>query len=220
MISFEYVSKFYDHNTVLKNITFTIQKGELAFITGPSGAGKSTLLKLMYMAELPDEGEITIDNTHLSSLKMSEIPLMRRNIGVVFQDFKLINNMTVFDNVSLALHIREISEREVRSLSSEALKKVSLRHLADSYPKSLSGGEQQRVAIARAIAGGPMVLLADEPTGNLDPKTALDILTLFRLLNDQGTTILIATHNRELLKDTGKRILKLDNGALAREEMA
>ncbi len=153
MISFENVSKFYDHNTVLKNITFTMQKGELAFITGPSGAGKSTLLKLMYKAELPDEGEIVIDDIHLSSLKMSEIPLLRRNIGVVFQDFKLINNMTVFDNVALALHIRGISEREIRSLSSEALKKVNLRHLGDSYPKSLSGGEQQRVAIARAIVG-------------------------------------------------------------------
>ena len=219
MIAFEHVSKFYDHNTVLKNISFTIEKGEMAFITGPSGAGKSTLLKLMYMEELPDEGEIIIDKVHLSSLNMPQIPLLRRNIGVVFQDFKLINNLTVFDNVALALHIRRISEREVRSLASEALKKVSLRHLADSYPKSLSGGEQQRVAIARAIAGGPVVLLADEPTGNLDPNTSLDIINLFRGLNDQGTTILIATHNRELLRDTGKRILKLESGAFAREEI-
>ena len=219
MIAFENVSKFYDHNTVLKNITFHIEKGEMAFITGPSGAGKSTLLKLMYMAELPDEGEITIDNVQLSSLNMPQIPLLRRNIGVVFQDFKLINNLTVFENVALALHIRRISEREVRSLASEALKKVSLRHLADSYPKSLSGGEQQRVAIARAVVGGPLVLLADEPTGNLDPNTSLDIITLFRGLNDQGTTILIATHNRELLRNTGKRILKLEGGSFAREEI-
>ncbi len=219
MIDFENVSKFYDHNTVLKNISFTIEKGEMAFITGPSGAGKSTLLKLMYMEELPDEGEIIIDAVHLSSLSMPQIPLLRRNIGVVFQDFKLINTLTVFDNVALALHIRRISEREVRSLASDALKKVSLRHLADSYPKSLSGGEQQRVAIARAIAGGPVVLLADEPTGNLDPNTSLDIITLFRGLNDHGTTILIATHNRELLKNTGKRILKLEGGSFVREEI-
>jgi cell division transport system ATP-binding protein len=219
MIAFENVSKFYDHNTVLKNITFTIEKGEMAFITGPSGAGKSTLLKLMYMAELPDEGEITMDGVHLSSLTMPKIPFLRRNIGVVFQDFKLINNLTVFDNVALALHIRRITERDVRSLASDALKKVSLRHLADSYPKSLSGGEQQRVAIARAIAGRPAVLLADEPTGNLDPKTSLDIITLFRGLNDHGTTILVATHNRELLGNTGKRILKLDGGSFAREEI-
>ena len=219
MIAFEHVSKFFDHNAVLKNITFTVEKGEMVFITGPSGAGKSTLLKLMYMAELPDEGEITIDDIHLSSLNMQQVPMLRRNIGVVFQDFKLINNLTVFDNVALALHIRQFSEREVRSLASDALKKVSLRHVADSYPRSLSGGEQQRVAIARAIVGGPIVLLADEPTGNLDPNTSLDIITLFRGLNDQGTTILIATHNRELLRNTDKRTLKLDGGYLAREEI-
>jgi len=219
MIAFKNVSKFYDHNTVLKNITFHIEKSEMAFITGPSGAGKSTLLKLMYMAEIPDEGEITIDDVSLSSLNMPQIPLLRRNIGIVFQDFKLINNLTVFDNVALALHIRRISEREVRSLASDALKKVSLRHLADSYPKSLSGGEQQRVAIARAIVARPVVLLADEPTGNLDPNTSLDIITLFRALNDQGTTILIATHHSELLRNTGKRILKLEGGSFAREEI-
>lgn len=220
MIAFENVSKFYDHNTVLKNITFSIQKGEMAFITGPSGAGKSTLLKLMYLAEIPDEGEIIIEDIHLSSLKMPEIPLLRRNIGVVFQDFKLINNLTVFDNVALALHIRSMSEKEVYTRSSDALKRVNLRHVADSYPTSLSGGEQQRVAIARAIAGSPMVLLADEPTGNLDPDTAMDIISLFRGLNNQGTTILVATHNRELLRDTGKRILTLSGGALAHEEIA
>ena len=148
---------------------------------------------------------------------MAQIPLLSRNIGVVFQDFKLINNLTVFDNVALALHIRRISEREVRALASEAIKKVSLRHLVGSFPKSLSGGEQQRVAIARAIVGEPVVLLADEPTGNLDPNTSLDIITLFRALNDQGTTILIATHNRELLRNTDKRTLKLDGGCLTRE---
>lgn len=218
MIAFKNVSKFYDHNTVLRNISFAVTKGEMVFITGPSGAGKSTLLKLMYMAELPDEGEITIDSVNLSSLKMSEIPMLRRNIGVVFQDFKLINNLTVFDNVGLALHIRGLSDREVRTLSSEALKKVNLRHLADSYPKSLSGGEQQRVAIARAIVGEPVVLLADEPTGNLDPATALDIITLFLKLNDRGTTILIATHNRELLRNTDKRTLKLEGGDFILEE--
>jgi|SRR5208283_2067429 len=219
MISFTNVSKFYDYNTVLRNVSFHIEKGEMAFVTGPSGAGKSTLLKLMYMAELPDDGEITIDSVQLSSLKMTDIPMLRRNIGVVFQDFKLINNLSVFDNVTLALHIRGLSEREIRSLSSEALKNVNLRHLADSYPKSLSGGEQQRVAIARAIVGGPIVLLADEPTGNLDPATAMDIIKLFRELNDRGTTIIIATHNRELLRNTGKRTLRLGGGAFVQEDI-
>lgn len=218
MIAFENVSKFYNNNTVLRNITFTVQKGEMVFITGPSGAGKSTLLKLMYMSELPDEGEIMIDDVRLSSVKMSQIPSLRRRIGVVFQDFKLLNNLTVFDNVALALRIRSVSEKAARSLSSEALRKVNLRHLADSYPRSLSGGEQQRVAIARAILGGPAVLLADEPTGNLDPDTSLEILRLFRDLNHQGATILIATHNRELLRDTRRRILKLENGTFAGEE--
>ncbi|HXW69486.1 MAG TPA: cell division ATP-binding protein FtsE [Dissulfurispiraceae bacterium] len=219
MIAFENVSKFYGYNAVLKNITFHIEKGEMAFITGPSGAGKSTLLKLMYMAELSDEGEIIINDAQLSSLNMPQIPLLRRKIGVVFQDFKLLNTVTIFDNVALALHIRGLSSKEVRSLASEALKKVNLRHLADSYPQSLSGGEQQRVAIARAVVGRPVILLADEPTGNLDPDTSLDIITLFQNLNYQGTTILIATHNRELLRNTGKRILKLEGGSFAREDL-
>jgi cell division transport system ATP-binding protein len=215
MISFENVSKFYIATTVLRNVSFSVEKGEMVFITGPSGAGKSTLLKLMYMAELPDEGEITIDDVRLSSLKMAQIPSLRRRIGIVFQDFKLLNNLTVFDNVALALRIRSVAEKAARSLSSEALKRVNIRHLANSYPRSLSGGEQQRVAIARAILGGPAVLLADEPTGNLDPETSLEILKLFRDLNHQGVTVLIATHNRELLRGTTKRILRLENGTFA-----
>ena len=219
MIAFQNVSKYYDLHTVLRNVTIAIQKGEMAFLTGPSGAGKSTLLKLMYMAELADEGAITIEDMELSSMKTAQIPFLRRSIGVVFQDFKLIKNLNVFDNVALALRIRGVAERDARNLASEALKKVNLRHLADSYPQSLSGGEQQRIAIARAIVADPLVILADEPTGNLDPNTALDIIKLFRDLNAQGTTILIATHNRELFRGTGKRVFKLDGGMLAGEEV-
>jgi cell division transport system ATP-binding protein len=219
MITFQNVSKYYDYHTVLRNVSVTLEKGEMVFITGPSGAGKSTFLKLMYMAEIPDEGEITIDNRQLSSLKMSHVPLVRLNIGVVFQDFKLINTITVFDNVALALRIRKVPDRELKMRTSEALKKVNLRHLGDSYPRSLSGGEQQRIAIARAIVSEPTVLLADEPTGNLDPNTALDIIRLFRDINLHGTTILIATHNRELFRGTGKRVLKLDGGSIAGEEV-
>lgn len=219
MIIFQNISKFYDFHTVLRNITLTIQKGEMAFLTGPSGAGKSTLLKLMYMAELPDEGNIVIEELDISSLKMSQIPILRRSIGVVFQDFKLINNLTVFGNVALALRIRGMFDRDVRNMTSEALKKVNLRNLADSYPKSLSGGEQQRVAIARAIVANPLVLLADEPTGNLDPNTAVDIINLFKALNLQGTTVLIATHNRELFRGSGKRVFKLDGGGIVGEEL-
>lgn len=219
MITFQNVSKFYENQTVLRNITFTVQKGEILFLTGPSGAGKSTLLKLMYLAERPDEGDIVIGDFHLATLKMPRIPLLRRSIGVVFQDFKLINNLSVFDNVALALRIRGVKEREVRSLVSESLKKVHLRHLSDSYPRSLSGGEQQRVVIARAIVAEPLVILADEPTGNLDPNTAIDIMKLFEEINLQGTTILIATHNRELFRNSGKRIIKLDGGNLVGEEV-
>ena len=219
MIIFQNVSKYYDFHTVLRNINISIQKGEMAFLTGPSGAGKSTLLKLMYMAEIPDEGNILIEDLDIGSMKMSQIPLLRRNIGVVFQDFKLIRNLNIFDNVALALRIRGVAEKETKALTSEALKKVNLRHLADSYPKSLSGGDQQRISIARAIVAEPLVLLADEPTGNLDPGTALDIIRLFRDLNSQGTTIMIATHNRELFRGTGKRVLKLDGGSLVGEEL-
>jgi cell division transport system ATP-binding protein len=219
MIVFQNVSKYYEHQSVLKNITFSVQKGEMAFLTGPSGAGKSTLLKLVYLAEWPDEGDIVIGDFHLQSLKTPQIPHLRRSIGVVFQDFKLINTLPVFDNVALALRIRGVSDREVKTSVSKALKKVHLRHLSDSYPKSLSGGEQQRVVIARAIAAEPIVLLADEPTGNLDPNTSIDIIKLFEEINLQGTTILIATHNRELFRDTGRRVLKLDGGNLVGEEV-
>ncbi len=219
MIAFQNVSKYYEHQGVLKNITFSVQKGEMAFLTGPSGAGKSTLLKLMYLAEWPDEGDIVIEDFHLQSLKPPEIPHLRRSIGVVFQDFKLINNLTVFDNVAMALRIKGVGEKEIKNLVSVALKKVHLRHLSDSYPRSLSGGEQQRVVIARAIVTEPLVLLADEPTGNLDPNTSIDIIKLFEEINLQGTTILIATHNRELFRNTGRRVLKLDGGNLVGEEV-
>jgi cell division transport system ATP-binding protein len=220
MITFQNVSKYYDNQSVLKNIAFIVQKGEMVFITGPSGAGKSTLLKLIYLDEMPDEGDITIGDFHLASLKISQLPLLRRGIGVVFQDFKLINNLNVFDNIALSARIRGISERKIKLLVSEALKRVHLmRHKADKYPKSLSGGEQQRVVIARAIVTDPFLILADEPTGNLDPNTAIDIIRLFREINIQGTTVIIATHNRELFKHTGNRILKLDNGNLIGEEV-
>jgi cell division transport system ATP-binding protein len=220
MIAFQNVSKIYDYQTVLRNVSFTIQKGEMTYITGPSGAGKSTLLKLMYMSERPDDGDIIVGDFNLSSLKEIQIPMLRRSVGVVFQDFKLIQNMTIFDNVALAMRIRGAYERETRTLVSEALKRVNLRHKADSYPKSLSGGEQQRVAIARAIVAEPLVILADEPTGNLDPNTALDIITLFNALNTQGATIIIATHNKELFRNSRKRVLHLDGGNIISEDLA
>ena len=219
MIHFSNVSKIYENQTALRNITFSVEKGEMAFITGPSGAGKSTLLKIIYLSEKPDEGSVTIAEWELSKLKESSIPFLRRNIGVVFQDFRLLDNRNVFDNVAMALRIRGMTEYDVKERVMEVLKIVNLRHKADSFPKALSGGEQQRVVIARAIVGEPTVLLADEPTGNLDSDTAAGITRMFKEINAKGTTVLVATHNRQLFSNTGRRVIKIDNGAIVGEEL-
>jgi len=216
MMSFEDVTKSYGPNVALREVSFSMGRGELSFLTGPSGAGKTTLLKLIYMAERPDSGSIFFDGEDTSKVKESRVPWIRRKIGIVFQDFKLLPR-TVFDNVALALRIRGMHEADVKAAVHEALKLVNLRHKADSYPSALSGGEQQRVVIARAIVGEPSVLLADEPTGNLDPDTAAGIMRVFREINARGTTVLIATHNRELLKNTGNFVFRLDGGALTEE---
>ncbi|HIJ59661.1 MAG TPA: cell division ATP-binding protein FtsE [Nitrospirae bacterium] len=217
MIYFENVSKFYDYHTVLKSVSFTIEKGEMLFITGPSGAGKSTLLKLIYKGADFDEGEIVVGNYKLSQIRTSEIPNYRKNIGIVFQDFKLLKNLSVYNNVALALRIRGLSEREIKARVSEVLKRVNLRHLAESNPMALSGGEQQRIVIARAVVAEPQIILADEPTGNLDPNTSIDIINLLKDINLNGSTIIIATHSPELFKDTGKRVLKIDASKIVRE---
>lgn len=217
MIAFHDVSKFYDTNTALRNVTFRVEKGEMAFITGPSGAGKSTLLKLIYAAEKPDTGRITVGEWESDRLRESDIPYLRRNIGIVFQDFRLLYNMNVYDNVALSLRVRRISEREIKPIVLDVLKLVNLRHKVEAFPSTLSGGEQQRVVIARAVVGEPFIVLADEPTGNLDPDTASGIMRVFRDINAKGTTILIATHNRELFRATGMRVLRLDSGTIVEE---
>lgn len=217
MIGFYDVSKFYGTNTALRNITFNIEKGEMAFITGPSGAGKSTLLKLIYADERPDSGKVTVGDWESDRFKESDIPYLRRNIGIVFQDFRLLYNMNVYDNVALSLRVRRIPEREIKPIVLDVLKLVNLRHKVLDLPSTLSGGEQQRVVIARAVVGDPFIVLADEPTGNLDPDTASGIMRVFREINARGTTILIATHNRELFRSTGMRVLRLDSGNLVEE---
>jgi len=219
MIHFQNVSKEYENLTALHDLTFSIERGEMVFLTGPSGSGKTTLLKLIYLAELPDHGSITISGWDTTTLREASIPFIRRNIGVVFQDFRLLDNRNVFDNVSLALRIRGVGEREVKSRVADALKTVNLRHKADSYPRRLSGGEQQRVVIARAIVAEPTVLLADEPTGNLDPDTAEGVLRTFKDIHAKGTTILVATHNRDLYRNSGKRVFRLNTGSLVGEEI-
>ncbi len=219
MIHFETVTKEYELQTALREVTCSIEKGEMVFLTGPSGSGKTTMLKLVYLAELPDQGNITIAGWETGSLKESSIPFVRRNIGVVFQDFRLLDNRNIFENIALALRIRGIGEREIKTRVYEALKTVNLRHKADSYPRRLSGGEQQRIVIARAIVAEPTVLLADEPTGNLDPDTAEDVMKTFKDIHAKGTTILIATHNRELYTNSGKRVLRLEAGTLVSQEV-
>lgn len=219
MIHFRDVSKHYENHTALRKITFSIEKGEMVFVTGPSGSGKSTLLKLIYLAEKPDEGNITVADWEVESLKESNIPRLRRHIGVVFQDFRLLNNRNVFENVALALRIRGVDEKDLKSRVFDSLKTVNLRHKADSYPDALSGGEQQRVSIARAIVSDPVIILADEPTGNVDPDTSAGIIRTFKDINARGSTILIATHNRELFRNTSKRVLRLDFGNFAGEEV-
>jgi cell division transport system ATP-binding protein len=219
MIHFREVSKHYENQTALRKITFSIEKGEMVFITGPSGSGKTTLLKLIYRAEKPDEGSISVAGWEIEKLKESSIPLLRRNIGVVFQDFRLLNNRNIFENVALTLRIRGMNDRDLKSRVFDSLKIVNLRHRSDSYPQTLSGGEQQRVAIARAIVSEPSIILADEPTGNVDPDTSTGIIRTFKDINARGATIIIATHNRELFRQTGRRVLRLDEGDLVGEEI-
>ncbi len=213
MIRFNNVSKHYDGYAALRNVSFSVMKGEMAYISGPSGAGKTTLLRLIFLSEWPDSGAISVEGREIQTLRESEIPLLRRKIGVVFQDFKLLER-SAFDNVALALRIRGIPEPVIKSVVHEALKMVNLRHKADNMVATLSGGEQQRVAIARAIVGEPPVLLADEPTGNLDPDTAAGIVRLFKEINARGTTILHATHSRDLFRGTSYRVFRLEGGAV------
>lgn len=219
MIQFAGVSKSYDNDLVLKDISFTIDKGEFAYITGPSGVGKTTLMKLVYCAERPDEGSIVVAGWDLKKIKQGTIPYLRRNVGIVFQDFRLLQNKTVFDNVALALRIHDMHPQEIKEYVGEVLKEVKLKHKENIFPQHLSGGEQQRVVIARAMVSKPTVLLADEPTGNLDAETSKTISNLFREINTRGTTVLIATHSSALYNGTGRRVLFLRDSRIEKEIM-
>lgn len=217
MIQFTDVSKIYDEDVVLNQISFFIPKGELAYITGPSGVGKTTLLKLIYCAERPDEGQLTVAGWEIRELKQSTIPFLRRNVGIVFQDFRLLFNKTVFENIAIALRIHNMPPKEIKEDVNEVLKDVKLKHKGHVYPDHLSGGEQQRVVIARAMVSKPTVLLADEPTGNLDADNAKIIMNLFREINARGTTVLVATHNNALFHGTGRRVMYLKDSKIEKE---
>jgi len=216
VIRLEDVTKHYEDQPTLRNLNLHVQRGEMAYITGPSGAGKTTLLKLIFLEEWPDHGQVTIDGREIEDITEDDVPHFRRKIGVVFQDFRLLN-MPIFDNVALTLRIRGDNEAYIKNAVHETLRMVNLRHKADSLPRTLSGGEQQRVAIARAIIGEPTILLADEPTGNLDPDTAAGIVRIFKEINARGTTVLHATHNRDLFRGTGYRVFRLDGGRIFQE---
>ncbi len=216
MISLTRVTKQYGRiHTALSDVTFQVDAGEFLFLTGPSGAGKSTLLKLLFREQVPSTGEIRVAGHKLATMPEREIPLLRRKLGVVFQDFKLISTMTVFENVAFVLKIQGVSHAEQKQRAFRVLKMVGLQHKLSSYPFQLSGGEQQRVAIARALVNDPLVLIADEPTGNLDPDLAAEIMALFERINASGTTIFVATHDRSLIHAMKKRVISLDHGRLA-----
>ncbi|MFD2165762.1 cell division ATP-binding protein FtsE [Thalassotalea euphylliae] len=215
MISFNQVNKTYSGGFLaLKNVSFNLAAGEMAFLTGHSGAGKSTLLKLISLMEKPSSGSIQINNTDLAKVGYKQVPFMRRKIGMIFQNHNLLMDRTVFDNVSLPLIIEGYSPKEIRKRVEAALEKVHLSDKQKCYPKMLSGGEQQRVGIARAVVNKPPILLADEPTGNLDPKLSLDIIRLFEEFNAVGTSVLIATHDLGLIARMKYRTLTLKSGTM------
>jgi len=216
MIRFANVYKEYPRTGLaLSDVSFQVGKGEFVFLTGPSGAGKSTLLRLLLRQDLPTHGRILVGGRDLAALRPAEVQDYRRTLGFVFQDFKLIPERTVLENVAFVLRVLGLPESQRRRRTFQVLKWVGLQHRMNAYPLELSGGEQQRIAIARALANDPALVLADEPTGNLDPDLSLDIMNLFREINARGTTVVVATHDRELIRRVGRRAVMLDHGRIA-----
>jgi cell division transport system ATP-binding protein len=218
MIQAFHVSKQYDRESIaLSDVTLHVAKGEFCFLTGPSGAGKTTFLKLVFREELPSAGQILVGGRNVTAIPARQIPELRRSIGVVFQDFKLLKRKTILENVAFVLRILNVPSKEQKRRAFAALKSVGLHHKIHAYPMQLSGGEQQRVAIARALINEPMLLLADEPTGNLDPGMAQEIMALFQEVNSRGTTVLVATHDREMIQRMGKRVIAIEKGRVAED---
>ncbi|WP_449537765.1 cell division ATP-binding protein FtsE [Ferdinandcohnia sp. Marseille-Q9671] len=220
MIEMQNVFKKYPNGVMAVNgINVKINQGEFVYVVGPSGAGKSTFIKMMYREEKPTKGSIIINGMDLAKLKEKKVPLLRRNIGVVFQDFKLLPRLTVYENVAFALEVIEENPKNIKKRVMDVLDLVRLKHKARFLPDELSGGEQQRVSIARSIVNSPGALIADEPTGNLDPETSWEIMNIFEEINFRGTTIIMATHNREIVNTIKKRVIAVEGGKIARDEV-
>ena len=219
MIEFSNVTKKYDHNiTALDDVNVNIKKGEFVFLVGPSGSGKSTFLKLMIREETPTAGRIVIDGIDLSKVKPKDVPFLRRKVGFVFQDFRLLYDRTVAENIEFALRVVEASDREISSQLKSVLELVGLTGKENFYPHQLSGGEQQRIALARALATRPPIIIADEPTGNLDPVTADEIFKALMEINSRGTTILVVTHAKDIVDKLNKRVIALDHGKVVKDD--
>ena len=220
MIQFNHVNKVYDNGSLaLDDVTIHIEKGEFVLICGPSGAGKSTFIKLLSHEVVPDSGTVIVNDMEVSHLKKRKIPYLRRRLGIVFQDFRLLPNKTVAENIAFALEVIEEKPKIIKEKVSHVLELVGLSDKANDLPEDLSGGEQQRVAIARAIVNRPSVLIADEPTGNLDPDTSKDIVDLFKHINNFGTTVIMVTHNMDLVSYLNKRVIRLKDGRVQSDNM-
>jgi cell division transport system ATP-binding protein len=215
LIETHHLSKLYSRGVyALRDLSLTIDKGEFLFLTGPSGAGKSTFLRLLLREELPSEGELLVGGRNLTQLGSSQVQAYRRSVGFVFQDFRLVPRFTVFQNVAFVMRVLGVAVAVQQRKTFQVLKWVGLQHRMNAFPEELSGGEQQRVAIARALVNDPQLVLADEPTGNLDPDLSLEIMNLFREINARGTTVVVATHDRELIRRVGRRAVSLDHGRI------
>lgn len=219
MITLSNVSKTYSTGAVaMDDISLSIDKGEFVFIVGPSGAGKSTLMKMLLLEESPDKGDLIVNEHNLRELPKKKIPYLRRSMGVIFQDYRLLPDKTVYENVAFAMRIVEASRREMKQNIEKVLGLVGLKHKAKSFPAQLSGGEQQRVAIARAIVNNPVIVIADEPTGNLDPENSWEIMNIFEEINKSGTTIVMATHDKTIVDRMRRRVIALEKGKIIRDE--
>lgn len=219
MIEMTKVYKTYPNGvTAVNGIDIKIKTGEFVYVVGPSGAGKSTFIKMMYREEKPSSGNITVNGVSLPKLRNKKVPLFRRNIGMVFQDFKLLPTLTVYENVAYAMEVIEEKPEVIRKRVMEVLELVGLKHKVRMLPTELSGGEQQRVSIARSIVNSPKVVIADEPTGNLDPETSWDIMNIFEEINRKGTTIVMATHNRDIVNNMPHRVIAIEGGKIVRDE--